>query len=86
MVGVNGETPSGFDFSKITHTDAHVYVDHWTFDNPDYMPASGTVTDLIGKAQASIVVASYSATYDGNSHTATGTATGVKGGKSTALR
>src|SRR5262249_19106475 len=40
---------------------------------------SGSVTDVIGKANATIVVTAYNVTYDGSSHTATGTATGVQG-------
>ena len=45
----------------------------------NYNNASGTVDDNIAKANATIVVTPYSVTYDGNPHTATGTATGVNG-------
>ena len=54
--------------------------DAWTFtDGTNYNDASGTVDDSIAKANATINVTPYSVTYDGNAHTATGTATGVGG-------
>jgi hypothetical protein len=53
---------------------------HWTFDgNANYKLAMGDVSIAITKANATIVVTPYSVAYDGNAHTATGTATGVKG-------
>src|SRR5206468_1927113 len=39
----------------------------------------GAVHDAIAKATATISVTPYSVTYDGNPHTATGSATGVQG-------
>jgi len=81
--GVLGEDLSaGFDFSSTTHTDAGFYAgDPWTFTDVtgNYNDDSGTVDDNIDKADAIIVVTPYDVTYDGNPHTATGTATGVKG-------
>ena len=67
------------DLSGTTHTDAGTYTgDPWSFDGgTNYKSASGTVDDSIAKANATIVVTPYSVTYDGNSHKATGTATGV---------
>src|SRR5207253_3619617 len=65
-----------------THTNAGTYAtDPWTFTDVtgNYNNASGTVSDSIAKANATINVTPYSVTYDGNAHTATGTATGVKG-------
>jgi hypothetical protein len=65
-----------------THTNAGTYAsDAWSFTDPsgNYANASGTVSDLISKATATINVTPYSVTYDGNAHTATGTATGVGG-------
>jgi hypothetical protein len=51
---------------------------HWTFDgNGNYNTASGDATINITKADAVIDVTDYHVTYDGNSHTATGTAKGV---------
>jgi hypothetical protein len=43
------------------------------------MDAAGTVSDSIAKANATISVTPYNVIYDGQAHTATGTATGVKG-------
>src|SRR5205085_5693483 len=53
----------------------------WTFTDStgNYNAASGTVTDVIARANATINVVPYSVTYDGNPHTATGTALGVTG-------
>ena len=68
------------DLSATTHTNASDYpADSWTFaGNGNYNATSGTVHDVINKATAVIVVTPYSLTYDGNAHTATGTATGVE--------
>ena len=80
--GVNGETLSGLDLSSTTHTNAGEYTnDPWTFTDVtgNYNNASGTVHDIIDKANATINVTPYHVTYDGNPHIATGTATGVKG-------
>jgi YVTN family beta-propeller protein len=66
--------------SGTTHANVGNYTDSWTFaGNNNYNPATGTVADSIGKANANITVTPYSLTYNGNPHTATGTATGVKG-------
>jgi hypothetical protein len=79
--GVAGESLAGLDLSGTTHTGAGTYSDTWTFTDVtgNYNNASGSVTDSIAKANANIVVTPYSVTYDGNAHTATGTATGVGG-------
>ena len=78
----------GVDFSSdltltgTKHTSAGTYTgDTWTFHDPagNYADASGSVTDVIGQATATITVTPYTLTYDGNSHTATGTATGAGG-------
>ena len=45
----------------------------------NYNNASGTAHDAIAKAKRAMVVTPYSVTYDGDPHTATGTAKGVKG-------
>ncbi len=57
------------------------FADAWSFHDPNgnYQHASGTVSDTISKATASVTVTPYSASYDGNSHTATATATGIRG-------
>jgi hypothetical protein len=65
-----------------THTNAGSYAsDAWSFTDPagNYASANGTVSDAIGQAAANISVIPYNVTYDGNAHTATGTATGVGG-------
>jgi Kelch motif/Galactose oxidase, central domain len=52
---------------------------NWTFaGNTNYSPKSGSVTVAISKADANISVTGYTGAYDGNAHSATGTATGVK--------
>jgi hypothetical protein len=81
--GVNGESLAGLDLSGTTRTNATngAVSDGWTFTDTtgNYNNASGSVSDQIDKAAAVIVLTGYSATYDGNAHTAGGTATGVKG-------
>jgi hypothetical protein len=59
------------------HTDTVYYND----STGNYNNSSTTVTDEIKKANAIINITSYNVTYDYNSHTATGTATGVCGGE-----
>lgn len=81
--GLNGENLSaGLDLSGTTHTNAGTYNnDPWTFTDPsgNYNSANGAVNDNIARAVATIVVVPYNVTYDANSHSATGTATGVRG-------
>src|SRR5256885_1634912 len=85
ITGVNGETGSTVgtvDVSNTTHTNAGTYAsDTWSFMGAgNYNDiASTTITDSIGKAAATVVVTPYSVTYDGASHTATYTVTGVNG-------
>jgi hypothetical protein len=76
--GILGESLSGLVLSGTTHSAAGTYsLDPWTFTNANYHDASGTVSDSIAKANATIVVTPYNVTYNGLAHTATGTATGV---------
>ncbi len=80
--GVNGaDLSAGLTVTGTTHTSAGRYTDTWTFHdaNGNYADATGTVTDTIDKAPATVNINSYSETYDGNAHTATGTASGVNG-------
>jgi hypothetical protein len=68
------------DFSGTAHTNAvAAHTDTVTFTDPtgNYNSTSRTVTDEIKKANATIDITPYNVTYDHNSHTATGTATGV---------
>ena len=76
--GVFSEGLSGLDLSATTHTNAGTYAtDAWTFTDVtgNYNNANGTVSDSIAKANPIIAVVPYSVTYDGNAHTATGSAT-----------
>jgi len=78
--GVGGASLTGFTLTGTAHTNAGTYAtDPWSFTNPNYSDANGSVNDVIGKATATIVVTPYSVTYDGLGHTATATATGVGG-------
>ncbi len=80
--GVKGEDLAGLlNLNGTTHTNAGAYLtDAWSFaGNGNYNAASATVKDQIDKANASITVKEYTLTYDGNPHTATGSATGVGG-------
>jgi len=79
-VGSDG-TLSGLNLSGTTHTDAGPYNgDAWNFTDisGNYHNASGTVNSTIAKANPDCSsIAGYNLTYDGNSHTATGTCQGV---------
>ncbi len=81
--GVGGvDLSSELNLSGTTHTDAGTYNgDVWTFTDTtgNYNSTSGTITDSIAKANASITVTGYDVPYDGNPHTATGSATGIDG-------
>jgi hypothetical protein len=77
--GVLNESLSGLSLTGTTHTNAGNYTDTWTFTDAtgNYNNSSSTVNDMIGKANATINVTPYNVAYDGNPHTATGTAKGV---------
>jgi hypothetical protein len=86
ITGVNSETGAtvgSVDVSHTTHKDAGTYAsDYWFFTGTANYNDIGntTITDTIGKANATIVVTPYTSlttTYDGNPHTATYTITGV---------
>jgi hypothetical protein len=80
--GVGGATLSATDFTltSTTHTNAGTYAnDAWSFTDPNYSSASGTVSDAISVATAIVNVTPYNVTYDGNPHTASATATGAGG-------
>ena len=83
VVGLDGVTPLKGTFTPTPTSSANVgsYKDSWTFtpDDANYAQISGTVKDVISKADASISAAGYSVTYDGNVHTASFTALGVDG-------
>jgi hypothetical protein len=82
--GLNSlDLSSGLTLTETTHTNAGTYNgDRWTFHDilGNYADSSGTVNNSIEKATATITITPYTitgTTYDGNSHTATGTATGI---------
>jgi hypothetical protein len=81
--GVGGANLNAYlTLSGTTHTIAGTYAtDGWSFTDPsgNYATASGTVSDTITPATATINITPYNVTYDSNPHTATGTATGVGG-------
>jgi sugar lactone lactonase YvrE len=81
---VNGNAlPAGdFTLTATMHTAAGTYgTDTWSFHDSsgNYLDASGTVSDSISPANAHPSVAGYSIPYNGNAHTAVGSATGVNG-------
>jgi hypothetical protein len=82
--GVNGESGAtvGAVTLNTTHTAAGTYADSWSFTGAtNYNDiASTTITNTINKATATVVVAPYSVTYDGQPHSATVTSiSGVNG-------
>jgi hypothetical protein len=78
--GVNGEDLSGLLNLGSSFTNAPGGAANWSFaGNNDYKAASGSAAIVINKADAVLAVTPYSVTYDGKSHAATGTATGVLG-------
>jgi hypothetical protein len=85
--GVNGETPTGLDLTGTSHTGAGSYSDTVLFTDStgNYNNSQVTVTDSIARADATIQVNGYVGVYDGASHGATGTATGVDGGELSGL-
>ncbi len=72
---------AGLTLTGTTHNNAGDYPsDSWNFaGGTNYNDASGALHDAIAKATATINVTAYTAIYDSNAHTATGTATGVGG-------
>ncbi len=79
--GVNGALPST-DFTDTTvHTNAGTYYDTWTFTDPNYVSQTGSVTDHIVQATATVVVTpTPRLVYNGGSQqTASYSATGVGG-------
>ena len=82
-IGVGGvDLSNDLNLTGTTHTNAGTYTDTWTFADPagNYAPESGTITDVITPATASIVVSGYTGTYDGQAHGANlVSATGVDG-------
>ena len=79
-----GAAGTSINVTATTHTLAGIYNnDPWSFNGGNnYNDQSGTVDDHIGKANATVMVTAYtcpSTIYDGVSHTATYTLSGVHG-------
>ena len=79
VTGVNGALPNYDLIISSSHTNAGVYGDTWTFNDPNYVTQSGKFTDVIGKANVTVKLAPYNVTYNGAWHVASGTAVGVNG-------
>ena len=81
--GVGGVNLSSDLTINSTHTNAEIYPDTWSFTDPtgNYASETGTMTDTIGQATATILVTpTPGLIYNGGPQvTATGTATGVGG-------
>src|SRR5581483_7517779 len=90
--GVNGETGATVGTVDVTHTahtnSATYSSDYWTFAGASNYNdiAATTITDMINKANAAVVVTPYTVTYDGQAHTAAITSiSGVNGEAGTAV-
>ena len=78
--GVGGESLIGLLNFGATFVDVPGGTAHWSFaGNTNYNGQSGDVAITITKAEATIDVDGYTGVYDGDSHGATGTATGMQG-------
>jgi len=79
--GVGGvDLSAGLNLDGTTHNTAGAYVDSWSFTaGANYSDATGTVSDIIAKANAQVTVSGYSGMYDGNLHGASGSAKGIGG-------
>jgi hypothetical protein len=78
--GVNGESLDALLSLGASFTEVPGGSAAWTFaGNNNYNATSGTAAIVINKADAVIHVYGYSGSYDGKPHSATGSATGVKG-------
>ena len=80
-VGGPSDILSGLDLSGTTHTDAGIYDDTWTFSDVtgNYNGTGDMVGDFINPADATCTIHGYTGTYDGTSHGATGSCTGISG-------
>ena len=78
--GVSGENLSNLLDLGASFTNAPGGTANWSFaGNGNYNAATGTADIVITKANASITVNGYAGVYDGHAHSATGSATGIKG-------
>ena len=82
--GIGGGELAGLDLSGTAHTNAGDYPsDPWSFaQTTNYNAANGTVHDQIDRANPDCSsIAGYHVTYDGDSHTASGSCKGIGGGE-----
>jgi hypothetical protein len=83
--GINGENPGTLNLGE-TFTNVPGGTAHWMLSgNGNYNNTSGDAAIVITKAQAVCVVTPYLVEYDRQSHTATGSCTGVAGETLTGL-
>src|SRR5256886_4454383 len=80
-VGGSTDTLQSLGLTRTTHTDVCTRTDSWAFTDStgNYNNASGTVTDVIGKADATCSETRYAVTCDASAHTATSSCTAVGG-------
>ncbi|WP_152616914.1 T9SS type A sorting domain-containing protein [Flavihumibacter solisilvae] len=75
----SADLSSGLSF-ETSYTNAPGGATNWTFDGgTNYNNQTGATSVTINKATANISIAPYTGVYDGNAHTASGSATGVGG-------
>ena len=79
-IGVAGaDLSAGLRLGATSHAGTYIG-DVWTFDGGNnYYDVSGTVDNVINKANAVVTVNGYSGTYDAAAHGATGSVVGVSG-------
>lgn len=80
-VGGPGDILTGLDLSGTTHTNANTYGDSWSFTDVtgNYNDTGDTISDFIDQAGCTCLINGYTGTYDGASHSATGSCTGIGG-------
>jgi hypothetical protein len=77
--GIGGAALPGLNLGE-SFTDAPGGTANWTFDGgTNYFDQYGSVDIVIAKARATVSVTGYTGTYDGEAHSASGSATGVGG-------
>src|SRR6185369_12349426 len=83
--GVISESLSGLNLGS-TFVNVPGGTANWTFTDVtgNYNNASGSVSIVLSKANATVTVSGYTGVYDAAAHGATGTATGVAGANLTA--
>ena len=86
VVGDGGSFTATIDTATLAASATPYTIAYGYAGDANFQAASDSTTTLtVNKAQATILVTPYTVTYDGNAHTATGTATGVNGGSLSGL-